>query len=323
MLRTRRVPPPTRQALETATSAVPEAQRGAATCPRPRSWERTGCPGDPLAESEYMLVEEYGGRRAAPAAHPRAVHAATSPVPSVPSAAPGHTAAPRPPCPAPWPPASSQPALPPWDPVPAAFSGQAQPASQAGAVPAARSALGAGRALGLSFSGPPRGGQGRAGRGDTPCVEPVPTGPSSSALPQRGDCGGHSPRACPGPLGSPDPFLGPAPGATQMGKSRLPVDDHESAKARKEGRKKVPEEGIEPEGLRAAGVPLKLLGAPLPNPHPAWQLQHLYLRPQFSLLYNGSLQGRTSKPLASSELSPSQSFSPAAPLPAWGVRTLH
>ena len=60
---------------------------------------------------------------------------------------------------------------------------------------------------------------------------------------------------------------------------------------------------------RAAGVPLKLSGAPLPNPHPAWQLQHLYLRPQFSLLYNGSLQGRTSKPLASSELSPSQSFS--------------
>ena len=42
---------------------------------------------------------------------------------------------------------------------------------------------------------------------------------------------------------------------------------------RKEGRKKVPEEGIEPhslEGLRAAGVPLELSGAPLPNPHPVW-----------------------------------------------------
>lgn len=207
MLRTRRVPPPTRQALETATSAVPEAQRGAATCPRPCSWERTGCPGDPLAESEYMLVEEYGGRRAAPAAHPRAVHAATSPVPSVPSAAPGRTAAPRPPCPAPWPPASSQPALPPWDPVPAAFSGQAQPASQAGAVPAARSALGAGRALGLSFSGPPRGGQGRAGRGAHPVWSLSPQVPQAQPCPSGGTAVATVPGLVQGLWGPPTPSL--------------------------------------------------------------------------------------------------------------------
>ena len=215
MLRTHRVPSPTRQALETAASAVPEAQRGTATCPWPCSCEGTGCPGDPLAESEYMLAEEYGGRRAAPAARLRAVHAATSPVPSVPSAAPGHTAAPRPPCPAPWPPASSQPALPPRDPVPAAFSGQAQPASQAGAVPAARSALGAGWALGLSFSGPPRGWQGRAGRGHALCgacphrslkLSPAPAGgprwPRSQGLSSAS--GVPRPLPWPSPWGHPD-----------------------------------------------------------------------------------------------------------------------
>lgn len=142
--------------METAASDVPEAQRGVATCPWPCSCKGTGCPGDPLAESEHMLAEEHERCWAAPAARPRATHAATSPVPSVPSAAPGRTAAPRLPCPAPWPPASSQPALPPRDPVPAAFSGQAPPSSQAGAMPAARSALGAGCAPGHSFSGPPR-----------------------------------------------------------------------------------------------------------------------------------------------------------------------
>ena len=134
---------------------------------------------------------------------------------------------------------------------------------------------------------------------------------------------------CPVPLGSPDPFLGPAPGATQMGKSRLPIDDHKSAEARKEGRKegrKFQRRASNPAAWRGSGqqaCPLSSRELPFPTLTQCGQLQHLYLCLQFSRLYNGSLQGRTSKPLASSELSPSQSFSAAAPLPAWGVRTLH
>lgn len=171
------------------------------------------------------MAEEYGGRQAASAAHPRAVRAATSPVPLVPSAALGCTAAPCPPCPVPWPRASSQPALPPRDPVSAAFSGQAQPASQAGAVPAARSTLGAGWAPGLSFSSPLRGGQGQAGprtcaagwRGACPAWSLSPQIPQAQPCPSRGTAVAMVPGLVQCLWGSPTPSLAQPLGPPRRG----------------------------------------------------------------------------------------------------------
>ena len=229
MLKTRWIPPPHVRPWKQQPLLFVRLREG-----WPCSRKGTGCPGDPLAESEHMLAEEYGatGQPQPPVRGPCMLPPAQSlpfPVPPRdaqlrlvrPAQCPGHRPVPNRPSP-----------LGTLFLLPSqgrhcrrARRGQCQLQGPCWGLGSPRASVSP------APQGPaPRGGGGRALRGACPHRSLNPS-PAPARGPWR-----HGPRARPVPLGSPDPFPVPAPGAAQMGKSRHLVEDNESAEARKEGR---------------------------------------------------------------------------------------